>query len=334
MTRLLAASACALAALLATDVHAQDAPRRCPDGEADSQGISLNVSVQAHPTRVASTLDSLLVAGGWVIQKAPNGAGRWQIEPRFTWQEELLREDAERGPHPGVFLVVETEERADSTHVQASAQAICKAGDESESLVELISVAGVATELISVLDTLKAHGVDVTAAVERSVFQVSYPEAVGEFGLVDREVFPDPRLGTSLRYERADRMYFDVYVYPGVPADSTCPVACAEDRVAAEVEDFTGSFPDLIARGYYRRMDVVSDDAVAVPEGAAWRAGREVVMEVVRGQGPATPMESRFILYSFPGFMVKVRATNPPSTKAAGTVQQFVADLLELLVRK
>lgn len=334
MIRLLSASACALAALLSTDLHAQDTPRRCPDGEADGEGISINVSVRAHPTRVARTLDSVLVAGGWVIQNAPNGAGRWQIEPRFTWQEELLREDARRRPHPGVFLVVATEARADSTYVQASAQALCKAG-EDETVVELISVAGVATGLTSALDTLKAHGVDVTAPVERSVFQISYPEAVGDFRLVDREVFDDPRLGTSLRYGREeDRMYFDVYVYPGVPADATCPVACAEDRVAAEVNEFVGSFRQLIDGGYYRRMDVVSDDAVAVPEGAAWRAGRELVMEVVRGQGPATPMESRFILYSFPGYMVKVRSTNPPSTKAAGTVQQFVADLLELLVRK
>jgi hypothetical protein len=53
----------------------------------------------------------------------------------------------------------------------------------------------------------------------------------------------------------------------------------------------------------------------------------------VRGEGPATPLESQYILYAFPGYMVKVRATYPPSTKMEGTVRTFVADLLDVLVR-
>lgn len=335
MIRVLSASTCvfALAALLATDLAAQNGPPPCPGGEADDEGISISVSVMAHPTRVARTLDSVLANGGWDVRSAPRDVGRWQIQPRFTWQQDLLREGAEPGAHPGVFLVVETEAQGDSTRVKAGAQALCRTEGESESLAEMISVAGVATGLTSALDSLAAHGVDLAAAVERSRVDVGYPQAVGDFRLLGRQDYEDRRLGTSLRYGRqSDDMYFDVYVYPGVPANSTCPVACAEERVANEVNGFVDGFQDLIDRGQYRRMEVVRNEALAVPAGAAWRAGRELVMEVVRGQGPDTPLESRFILYAFPGFMVKVRATNPPSAAVSGTVQQFVADLLEQLV--
>lgn len=334
MTRHPAPFACALAALLATSVHAQSGAQRCPDGEADEEGISVSLALDAHPARVARTVDSLLVAGGYVVHGSPPRTGRWSIAPRFTWPEEVRDEELARGPHPGVQVGVETEARGDSTHVQVGARALCRGAGESEMAVELLSAATLATGLTAALDSLRAAGVDVAAAVERPGFQISYPETVGDFRLARREDYEDPRLGSRLRYGRGDGTFIDVYVYPGVKADSTCPVACAEDRVAAEVNEFVGSFPELVRRGYYRRMDVTGDDAVAVPEGAPWRAGRELVMEVVPGEGPATPQESRFILYSFPGYMVKVRATHPPSATAAGTTRRFVADLLAQLARQ
>lgn len=338
MIRLISASACLLATLLAAGLSAQDRPPRCPDGEADDNGINVRVTVNAHPTRVARTLDSLLMTTGYVVYEAPSGAGRWSIAPRFTWLEDVKKEAWVRDPHPGVQLAIESEARGDSTHVEIGAYVLCKSSsDVTEggiSLLETLSATHLAAGFTTSLDSLKAAGVDLAAEVERPGFSLTAPEAVGEFRLAGREDFDDPRLGSSFRYTRQDGFYFDVYVYPGVPADSSCPAACAEERVGEEVDEFIGSFGEFIRRGYYRRMDVRSNERVEAPEGAPWRAGRHLVMEVVRGNSAGAADESHFILYAFPGYMVKVRATYPPSAEKTEAVRAFMAGLLTSLVRQ
>jgi hypothetical protein len=331
MIRLRSASACILAALFATGLSAQTDSPRCPDGESDDEAISIDVTVAAHPTRVARTLDSLLVTTGYVIQDAPQGAGRWSIAPRFTWTDELKETEFARGPHPGVQMFVTSEVAGDSTRVEVGARVVCRAGTE-ELAVEMMAAATLANDFASSLDSLRALGVDLSAPVERKQSGIQIPDSVARFAFAGREDFDDPRLGSSVRYAREeDGMYFDVYVYPGPPADSSCPRECVESWVEKEAQGFIDSGPEFLRRGYFRRMDVKRNEAVPVPAGAAYRAGRHVVMEVVRGEGPATPMESQYILYSFPDYMVKVRATYAPSTKMEGTVRTFVAELLEAL---
>jgi hypothetical protein len=338
MVRLLSASACLLSTLLAAALSAQGQPPRCPDGEADSDGISVSMTVAAHPTRVANTLDSLLLSGGYVIYSAPSGEGAWEIAPRFTWPEAAESEEWAQGRHPGLLLMVGSEAKGDSTRVDIGARVLCRSASDAAAgglpFLEMYSATQLAAGVTTSLDSLEAAGVDLAAEVDRPGFSLTAPEAVGEFRLAGREDFDDPRLGTSVRYARRDGFYFDVYVYPGVPADSSCPRACAEERVEEETDEFVDSFREFISRGYYRRMDVRSNERVDVPAGVPWRAGRRLVMEVVRGQGPTTPLESQYILYSFPGYMVKVRVTYPPSPETAETVRAFVAELLPALTRR
>lgn len=339
MMRLSLLSACVLATLFATGLHAQAAAPQCPGGEADDSGISMNVTLGAHPTRVAITLDSLLAKDGYGVLRSPSGEGMWQIEPRFTYLDSVKGEAWVRDPHPGVQLMVGAEAQGDSTHVEIAAMMLCKpafTGAEAEAvetMLEMGSALTLASELTGSLHTLQAAGVDLRAPVSRPGVALHTPEAVGEFRLANREDYEDPRLGTSLRYARPDGFYLDVYVYPGVPPDGTCPATCAQRRVDEEAEAFTVGFPELIQRGYYSRMDVRSSEALPPSGGDAFLGARHLRMEVVRAQGPRTPLESDFILYAFPGYMVKVRATYPPSTTATDTVREFVAELLPLLTR-
>lgn len=327
-------SACSLATLLAAGLHAQSAPPQCPAGEADPQGITINFSVDAHPTRVASTVDSLLQADGYEVSRSPRALGRWQIAPRSTYLDAVKDEAWTRDPHPGLRLVVATEQKGDSVGVRVGAWVVCKPADAStESVLEVLSAGRVATGLTGTLDTLRAAGVDVRAEVPRPGLELAIPGSVGEFRLVDQEQYEDRRLGTGLRYSREDGLYLDAYVYPGIHPDSTCPAACGQAIVDEEVEAFAANLPDLIQRGYYTRMDVTSNEPVARPADATWLGGRHLRMEVVRAQGSQGPQESDFILYAFPGYMVKVRATYPPSTKDAGAIREFTAAFLAALVR-
>lgn len=337
MIRLLPASACVLVALLSTGLAAQDNAPACPRGESEDDGIGVSVVLDVHPTRVAASLDSLLETGGWEVRRSPQSTGAWSIAPRFTYPDEVKDEAWVQHPHPGVMLRVGTEARGDSTLVEVGARLICNPAsgkpEDDVSPLTLLSATMLVAELTTVMDTLEAHGVDLRAPVPRAGFSLPIPDSVGDFAFVRREDFDDPRLGTSVRYGReADGMYFDVYVYPGPPANEKCPVSCAETRVMEETQSFIDSAPDFIQRGYFRRMDVKRNEAVTVPNGAAYRAGRHLVMEVVRGQGSTEPLESQFILYSFPGYMVKARVTYAPSPEMEGTVRTFVANLLQAFV--
>lgn len=339
MIRLVHASACALALLLAAGLHAQSAPRECPGGrEADESGIQISVSLLAHPTRVANTVDSLLRADGYEVLRSPAAAGRWQIAPRFTYLEKVKDEAWARGPHPGVQLGVVTEETGDSTKVEIGAWMLCQpqGADEEvrvmESALELLTAGSLAADLTGALDTLEAAGVDLAAAVERPGLSLPVAQQVGEFRLVNQEDYDDPRLGTGLRYAREDGFYLDVYVYPGIAPGSACLPACAQARADEEVEAFVGQFPMLLERGYYARMDVAANDPVTPPAGVRWMGGRHLRMVVARAQAPQSPMHSDFVLYAFPGYMVKVRATYPPSDRNSETIREFVAALLAQLV--
>jgi hypothetical protein len=328
MTLLRHASVAAL--LLAAPLSAQDgkAPE-CRHGPADDQGIIITGAHAAHPTRVASVVDSVLEQGGYTVLRSPPGEGRWQIAPRFTWTA-TEKEIADGDEHPGVSLFVLSQVRGDSTRLEVGARVLCRmaeAGAKDGELTALEAMAAMMVEsaVTERLDTLRARGVALEQPVERPIRAMGVPDALGPFAFQERHDFPDPRSGTSLRYARPDGMRVDVYVYPGPPADSSCPRACAEEQAQSETRDFAGHLPELVRRGHYRQASVASDEAVQPPAGAAWRAGRHLVANVdVQGE----QRESHFYLFLFPGYEVKVRATYAPSAERRRAVEALVADAL------
>lgn len=339
MIRLLPASACACALLLTATLSAQ---QTCPGGRDDSEGFVVSSAFAAHPTRVADVVDSVLAAAGYEVRQAPAGAGHWAVAPRFTFVDGLLPEAVDGVAHPGVQVRLRLAADADSARLEASAHTLCRtmrAGrvdEELETALELLSAGGLVAQVEERMEALAAAGTDLAAPVDRAVaeggFSLTVPDAVGEFRMADREDFDDPRLGSSFRYARPDGLYLDLYVYPGPPADASCPQACAARRVDEEIDGFVQGIPEIVRRGYYRRLRVRDDERVSPPAGAAWRAGRHVTFDAVRGEGPETPQESLFVLYAFPGYMVKVRATYPPSAEAREGVHAFVSALLPALV--
>lgn len=321
----------AAALLLAAPLSAQDgkAPE-CRHGPADDQAILITGSHAVHPTRLASVVDSVLEQGGYTVLRSPPAEGRWQIAPRFTWTADEKDIAGEADDHPGVDLFVSSQVRGDSTRLEVGARVLCQmagAGAKADESTALEAMAAIMVEsaITERLDTLRARGVALDQPVERPIRAMGVPDALGGFAFQERHDFPDPRMGTNLRYTRADGMRVDIYVYPGPPADSSCPRSCAERQAQTETLEFAAHLPELVRRGHYLQASVASDEAIQPPAGAAWRAGRHLIANVdVRGE----QRESHFYLFLFPGYEVKVRATHAPSDELRQAVDALVADAL------
>lgn len=331
MTRLFRTLACA-AALLAPGTLAAQTP--CRHGEADKQGISVSVTTPAHPTRVAASVDSVLRAQGYTVSSSPQAEGRWTIAPRFSWLPELDTASWHGAEHPGVQVVVQTEARRDSTALSVGAQTLCKVppvpgGPEIDGMVELMSATLLAAGVLESMDSLRAGGTDPATPVDRQRTMVQAPPEVAGYHVVGRHDYPDPAYGTNIRYGRdRDDRYVDVYVYPGVPVDSACDAACAVDT---EADGFIQGIPELVRAGHYQSFELTDDERLRPGLGAPWAYGRHLTF---RGRRSGQPVESQYYLYSFSGFVVKVRATYPPgSADARADVQAFVDDLLRKMVR-
>lgn len=320
---------CAVAALLlAGSLNAQEPPRSCPNGEADQEGIEVGVAVLAHPTRVAAIVDSVLQAQGYTVEGSPAGLGRWGVQPRFTWLEDM--EGVAGAQHPGVQVTVHTEARGDSTGITAGARALCRVPPvegmpgEAGQMVEVLSATMLAGGVIEALDSLEARGIDLTAAVPRAQAEqgsATAPPEVAGFRMMGRHDYEDPRMGTTVRYGRGDDLYLDIYVYPGVQVTAECDAACA---VNSEADGFVGDFPELIRAGHYETLDVTADERLQPPAGAPWAFGRHLTMKV-RRQG--RDLESHYWLFSMPGFMLKARSSFPAGERTRREVQAFVDEL-------
>jgi hypothetical protein len=332
MTTVLRTFACAAALFAAGTLSAQTPG--CRHGEADDDGIVVSVSLLAHPTRVAATLDSLLRVQGYSVGGSPEALGRWNVQPRFTWSPEVEEEDWHGEEHPGVQVSVETEARGDSTGIEVGARTLCKVPpvkggpEDMGTMVELLSATMIVAGLTEALDSLRAGGVDPVTPVSRERETVQAPEAVGKFRMVGRQDYPDPRLGTTVRYARDDGRYVDIYVYPGVRVDSACDAACAVD---SEADGFVAGIPELVRAGRYEQMETAGDERLQPGTGARWAYGRHLRFKV-RLEGEAR--DSHYYLYSFPGFFLKVRATFPPSADTLRDVTAFVDELLRTLISR
>lgn len=331
MTRLFRTLACA-SALLATGTLAAQTP--CRHGEAEQKGLFLSASTPAHPTRVAASVDSILRAQGYTVSSAPQAEGEWTIAPRFTWLPELDTATWHGAEHPGVRVMVQTEVRRDSTALTVGAQTLCKVppvpgGPEIDDIVELFSASLIIAGVLQSMDSLRAGGTDPATPVDRQLTTVQAPPEVAGFHIVNRHDYPDPAYGTNIRYGRdRDGRYVDIYVYPGVPVDSACDAACAVDT---EADGFIQGIPELVRAGHYQSFELANDERLRPGAGAAWAYGRHLTF---RGKRNGETVDSQYYLYSFPGFVVKVRATYPQGSAAAqAEVQTFVDDLLRKMIR-
>ena len=325
--------ACVAAVLAAGTLSAQPTAKACRHGAADDSGIAVGTTLLVHPTRLAATVDSVLQAQGYTVTDSPPGLGRWSVAPRYTWLEAVQGEGWLSDEHPGVQVQVETEARGDSTGLSVSARALCRVEPARDTpadvgqMVELLSATMLTAAVTEAMDSLEAAGVDLTAPVRRGGVSVQVPDTVASFVFQRRHDYEDRRLGTNVRYIRQDGLYADVYVYPGVRVDESCDAACA---VNAEADGFIASFPEFVRAGHYRTIELAGDERLQPDADDVWAAGRHLTLKPNKdGQ----IQDSHYFIWSFPGFMVKVRASYAAGDgEALRQVQDFVAELLVKLV--
>lgn len=320
--------ACAAAVLAAGTLDGQRAPKPCPNGADDDQFVSVGVTILIHPTRMAATVDSVLEAQGYTITSAPARLGAWGVEPRFTWLDGSEDEGWHGEQHPGVQLYVRTQARGDSVALSVGARALCKVPpvpdgpEDVGGMVELLSSTMIVGAVSQAMDSLEARGVDLTSPVPRTRVSVNVPDTVGRFTFGGRRDYEDPRLGSSIRFNHPNGTYADVFVWGGTRVTETCDAVCA---VNAEADGFIASFPEFIRAGHYRAVELTRDEPLRPGADALWAAGRHLTLKADKdGQ----MQESHYYVWSFPGFMLKVRASYPPSAEGLRQVEEFAAELL------
>lgn len=166
-----------------------------------------------------------------------------------------------------------------------------------------------------------AQGAD--TAGSRISFQP--PPAVGEFRLTGQRMLEPAAAGAQLRYERPGRpAWIDVYVYP-VP-DSGCTAGCDTLAVRREADDFAGMIPELVRRGYYDSLRVVSDRRTSLGAGASPRYARHLVL---RGGREGRAVTSQFYLVAGGPVLVKFRVTYPPDPSLDGELETFARGFVD-----
>jgi hypothetical protein len=146
------------------------------------------------------------------------------------------------------------------------------------------------------------------------------PDSIGVFANSERKDFDDPSLGTMIRYQRADSLRVDVFVYPGADLAKECPIDCARKFIDAEVDDFISAFPEMIKRGYSDSITVVTRRTLTPAPDDRWPLGRYLRMRMVT---KGVVDNSDYYLFYLPGFRLKLRATYPADSASAIAVEDF-----------
>jgi hypothetical protein len=160
----------------------------------------------------------------------------------------------------------------------------------------------------------------VAQRADTSVVRLGVPQSVGPWVFAGRHDYPDPALGVLVRYQRPDSLRVDVFAYPGPDLASRCPLACAKDVLAREINDFVGAFPEMIKRQYVDTVFVVSDKTLSPAADNAWQLGRHLVLGVV---SKGTAERSDFYLYYLRGFRIKLRASYVADSSRVHGVEEF-----------
>ena len=162
--------------------------------------------------------------------------------------------------------------------------------------------------------SLRAQSTDSTG------INLRIPDSVGVFAETERKDFDDPSLGTMIRYQRADSLRVDVFVYPGADLTKQCPVDCARKYIDEEVDDFISAFPEMIKRGYSDSIAVITRRTLAPAPDDRWELGRYLRMRMVT---KGVVDNSDYYLFYLPGFRLKLRATYPADSASAIAVEAF-----------
>lgn len=159
------------------------------------------------------------------------------------------------------------------------------------------------------------------AGAQAQVPQLYIPDRVGEFRFIGREDFDDPNDGSMFRFEHADSLVADVFLYPGPDFGADCPLDCASDLLRREHEGFVAGFDVMKSRGYVDDIRVLSGGALTPPAGAAWRIGHRLHLSVTRkGQQQHS---DQWIVY-LPGTRLKVRSTFVESPARVARLETFL----------
>ncbi|HWE41147.1 MAG TPA: hypothetical protein VG432_01485 [Gemmatimonadaceae bacterium] len=157
------------------------------------------------------------------------------------------------------------------------------------------------------------------------------PDSVGVFAMAARKDFDDPGLGVMLRYQRADSLRIDVFVYPGPDLATDCALSCAREVLDKDVHTFAEAFPEMVKRHYVDSIAVVRDDTLSRAADDPWQLGRHVTLRIWQG---GTAERSDFYLYYLPSVRVKLRATYVADSMRVAAVTTFAHDIVPALVAR
>jgi hypothetical protein len=157
------------------------------------------------------------------------------------------------------------------------------------------------------------------------------PDSIGVFANTERKDFDDPSLGTMIRYQRADSLRVDVFVYPGADLAKQCPIDCARKFIDREVDDFISAFPEMIKRGYGDSITVVTRRTMTPAPDDRWQLGRYLRMRMVT---KGVVDNSDYYLFYLPGFRLKLRATYPADSASAIAVEDFSHQVVPAFVSR
>jgi len=115
-------------------------------------------------------------------------------------------------------------------------------------------------------------------------------------------------LGLQTRYQRADGLLADTWVYPVVWPDALCRLDCLEGWITQEADEFRDFAPEqLIAAGRYSAMEVLADDTLPAPAPGLTPV-RHLAFRVEDEGGNVG--RSDFLLAGGHGYRLKVRLTD------------------------
>jgi hypothetical protein len=165
-------------------------------------------------------------------------------------------------------------------------------------------------------------------AAEKGI-TIEVPRRVAGFDMRSRRDYRDRDAGVVLRYVRPDSMVIDVFVYPGPDLRTRCAGECARKVMDDEIDTFRVGFPEMIRLGYVQTIEIVTDEPVLPPVGAAWQLGRHLHLVVQRDQ---RLQRSDFYLFYLPGYRVKVRGTFVATEQRLHELEAFAAEIVPALV--
>jgi hypothetical protein len=140
------------------------------------------------------------------------------------------------------------------------------------------------------------------------------PASVGEYVLVDSLRFPSAQAGTNYLYQQNDRLWYDLFVYPGGDGIT----------VESEAADFLAHL-DNAKGGDFERYRILADRVWSPVD---WADGREVVAELDTEAGTEI---TYFLVVRARFQFAKIRATLPKDELSIEGARDLSRDLLRAI---